>query len=1274
MSQYIFDNKVNIWLRNGFSGISYSDGEIEDKLHRHLIDAKDKSIASEEISSFIEDWASEYHLSKKRHCLLRPFSFNSEDSILELGSGCGAMTRYLGETGAQVVAVEGSKKRAVIAAERCHDLKNVTVYCDNIESFQTDRKFDVVTLIGVLEYSPLFIKGSMPVKQCLEIAKSFLTQNGVLIIAIENQLGLKYFAGCEEDHLGKAYYGIEGLYNRATPVTFVKKELKKLIESVGYQSIDFLYPFPDYKMPTLILNEKAFLNQTLVSNLLFNRAERDYSGTNDRAFSTQLAWDVVIQDDLVGELANSFLVIAGVDHTQRIKSDWLASHYSVERARAYCTETMFKRVDEKILISKNHLWKYADNNSECKIIQQIKEVCELVDGDLYAKKINRLLQIKVNVTHFAELLKPWLNFLKSNAKNKLEIDNPLEYKLPSHFIDAVPFNFIISDLTGDLVYIDHEWKSTELVPFSWVFIRGLAYLMTQLDIEGIWDGKSIKKIVEKVAKKLELQIDEAIFDKVVVLEDTFQKEVSGIQFNNWSFFDLLNANLPEARKFTYIIKKQRKLLRDKESLLAERDAQLAYQSGLKEMLEIERFSVIKPIFRRFYRAGISLVSRMPPRMQFFMRRIKHRLLPRSISLQLPEWKGAQPLLTGNEYNQIPLNCDSNGYDVIVFPVIDWNFRIQRPQHLAKGLAAKGHRVFYLSPTFGVGEPDIKVVERVDERIFVCQIQIPEPHPAIYEELPSEIQNEQFIEIVNITMKELAGDFRSPVALVDHPFWYSMAKSIKGITIVYDCMDDHSGFVNNSKEILQVEKDLLKNADLVITTSARLSEKIREVRENSIIRNAAESLWFSQAPEHLIYKSNRPVVGYYGAISDWFDIDLIIKSAKAYPEFDFVLVGSTFLCNTNKAKKVKNIHFIGEVPYADLKGYLYAFDVCIIPFKLIELIQCTNPVKFYEYIAAGKPVVSTDIPEVRLVSDYAYVSSDHDEFIKNLELAMASKEDESAIKARQSFALENQWEHRVDQLEKSISELVPLVSVVVLTYNNLEFTKSCLHSLEQYTFYLNWELIIVDNASTDGTPDYLVQYAKGHDNIRVILNDNNLGFSAGNNVGLRAAKGEYLILLNNDTFVTPNWIKKLIVHFQQDKSLGLIGPVTNNIGNEAKIELNYVDMEDMIDKSNAYIEKHLNIRLYVNTVAFFCVAIRREVIDEVGLLDEDFGRGFFEDDDYCIRARNAGFKVAIAEDVFVHHHLSASFDKLKDQEKQKLFEKNKAIYENKWGTWVPHQYR
>src|SRR5690606_27809880 len=126
----------------------------------------------------------------------------------------------------------------------------------------------------------------------------------------------------------------------------------------------------------------------------------------------------------------------------------------------------------------------------------------------------------------------------------------------------------------------------------------------------------------------------------------------------------------------------------------------------------------------------------------------------------------------------------------------------------------------------------------------------------------------------------------------------------------------------------------------------------------------------------------------------------------------------------------------------------------------------------------------------------------------------------------------------------------------------------------YSQYERLEIIVVDNASSDGTPTFLAEWVASGEDRKLILNAENKGFAAANNQGLSVAVGEYMVLLNNDTYVTPGWIRTLVRHLQRDKSIGLIGPVTNNIGNEAKIDIIYTGMAEMLLESAVYTRQHI----------------------------------------------------------------------------------------------------
>ncbi len=616
-------------------------------------------------------------------------------------------------------------------------------------------------------------------------------------------------------------------------------------------------------------------------------------------------------------------------------------------------------------------------------------------------------------------------------------------------------------------------------------------------------------------------------------------------------------------------------------------------------------------------------------------------------------------------------------DYIVWGVVDWHFRHQRPQQLALALANMGRRVFYVSPNLVDDERAGFEIEALDASGMLFQIRLfAKGAPIIY----SSALSLETVDQLRVSIGEMLdwADCNQLVALVQHPYWYDIASVLPNNRLVYDCMDHHEGFGNTGESLLQLEKVLLSKSDLTVTTSSWLDQTVAEhAQRHALIRNAGEYEHFSKAPES-IYRDpqGRRIIGYYGAIAEWFDLDLVEAVAKRHPECGVLLIGADTVNAKSRLGKLPNITFTGEVPYSKLPYYLYSFDVCFLPFKIVPLTMATNPVKVYEYLSSGKPVVTVDVPEMDQFDGLVYVAAEKEHFLKSIDKILAQPEPEDLLQRRRVFAAGQTWKHRTEALIRHAepSDHDPSVSVIVVTYNNLELTRACLASLDEHSQYENLEIIVVDNASSDGSPEFLENWASIGTNRKLIPNDDNRGFAAANNQGLSIATGDFLVLLNNDTYVTPGWVRTLVGHLQRDKSIGLIGPVTNNIGNEAKIDIYYGEMSEMLIKSAAYTRRHIGQTYPLRTAAFFCVMMSRMVYEQVGPLDENFGRGFFEDDDYCRRIEQLGLRIVCTEDVFIHHHLSASFNKLKHQERQQLFEENKKIYEAKWGEWVPHGYR
>lgn len=246
------------------------------------------------------------------------------------------------------------------------------------------------------------------------------------------------------------------------------------------------------------------------------------------------------------------------------------------------------------------------------------------------------------------------------------------------------------------------------------------------------------------------------------------------------------------------------------------------------------------------------------------------------------------------------------------------------------------------------------------------------------------------------------------------------------------------------------------------------------------------------------------------------------------------------------------------------------------------------------------------------------------------------------------------------------------SIVVVTHDGLVFSRLCLESVLANTVERDFELLVVDNGSSDGTPAYLTRLTERDARVRVLLNGRNAGFAPACNQGLALAGGEYLVLLNNDAMVPPGWLGGLLAHLR-NPGVGLVGPVTNRIGNEAEVSTDYRTWGEFVEFARRRAEEHPGEWLEVRAPAMFCLAMRRQAYLRIGPLDERYEVGLLEDDDYADRAREAGYQLRCVEHVAVHHFGEASFGRLvAGGEYSRILRANQQRYAEKWGRgWEPY---
>ena len=535
-SGYQLDEDKNIWIRADYRGIAYNDGdEIETRIRGIIQSSEDISVLSTELRGKVTDWASLYHLSGVRANILRPFQASLKGDILEIGAGCGAITRYLGEQGANVLALEGSPRRAGIARLRTRDLENVTVLSEKFDEFKTEETFDVVTLIGVLEYANMFTPGDEPALNMLKRVRQLLKPSGKLIIAIENQLGLKYFAGAPEDHLGIPMYGVEGRYKKHQPQTFGRKVLEEMLISAGFSSSQFMAPFPDYKLPTSIVTESGFKNPKFdAAAFAWQSAKRDHQLPLCTHFSLELAWSDVVKNGLGLDMANSFLILASTESTPFAKTNILAYHYSAERLADYCKSIHFIGKDKDIEVIYTPLRTGFNQASQ-------------VDGpvDFEFPKDEKYSLGKTFSWQFIQIVNQdgWTfdevgSYFKRYIKILEECISqggfPIKLKsskdlIPGKYFDSLPQNIVIT-AEGTPVLFDTEWDLKGDLELGRLLLRAMLNLLPLVSRFGknsTYDELTRRQFIDEVFSCIRINVGEADINRYLQLESEVQNQIFG---------------------------------------------------------------------------------------------------------------------------------------------------------------------------------------------------------------------------------------------------------------------------------------------------------------------------------------------------------------------------------------------------------------------------------------------------------------------------------------------------------------------------------------------------------------------------------------------------------------------------------------------------------------------------------------------------------------------------------------------------------------------------
>ena len=462
--------------------LPYADGA-EAELLALFRTVEDRRVGSDELAAAIRDWPTAYHLAPERAVLLAPVNIGSDDRVLDVGAGSGVNTRICADRGAAVTAVEGSAARAELIAHRCAGLEGVDVLCGPLDGLGADRReaYDVVLVVGVLEYAGTSHGGSDGPAAFLNLVVDALAPGGVVVLAIENRLGLKYLLGFPEDHLGLPWVGCEG-YRDGEPTTWSRRELVQMLADAGLAAQKWLYPFPDYKLPSAVLAEEIYGQPggvDMVDQIVGHPTSTEYFRpvlvADDRA-----AHRALLTAGLGTDVANSFLVVAGREPeavAERVDQGVLAWRVAPDRRRRWRQQAVMVNSNQGLTMRRRLLAEDRAEDFEEWLGQvEVAEEAYVAGRNLEQSLLDCARQ--GDGDGIAGLLRAWRAALAAHERPIDSVSTPHPYLpadaarvLPPEWLDAGPDNFVVT--ADGLEFVDREWVAAGGVDARLAVVRGL---------------------------------------------------------------------------------------------------------------------------------------------------------------------------------------------------------------------------------------------------------------------------------------------------------------------------------------------------------------------------------------------------------------------------------------------------------------------------------------------------------------------------------------------------------------------------------------------------------------------------------------------------------------------------------------------------------------------------------------------------------------------------------------------------------------------------------